>query len=151
MLKESKTEIIETCKKWVETFIIGLNLCPFAKAFYIKNQVRFSVIDNPNNSTKYFEDFGVELDLLEADINKKIETTLLIIPAFGDMKHFLMYEKLCNEMLEINDLTDKYLLVPFHPYLRIVEYKNHWRGDLYNIYPNTHLLWRLPLICNDGP
>ena len=36
--------IAET-RKWLEQIVIGLNLCPFAKAVYVKDQVRFVLSD----------------------------------------------------------------------------------------------------------
>lgn len=116
MLKESKIEIVKTCQKWVETFIINLNLCPFAKKYYVTNKVRFSVIDEKNGGA-FLEKFGEEIEILEAK-TEEIETTLLIIPAFGKMEHFLAYLKYCEETLKINHLETKFMLVPFHPFMR---------------------------------
>ncbi len=36
-------EVIAATRNWVEKAVIGLNLCPFAKAVYVKNQVRIVV------------------------------------------------------------------------------------------------------------
>ena len=36
-------QIIAATQKWLEKAVIGLNLCPFAKAVHVKKQVRYVV------------------------------------------------------------------------------------------------------------
>ena len=36
-------EAIAATRKWLERAVIGLNLCPFAKAVHVKNLVRYAV------------------------------------------------------------------------------------------------------------
>ena len=36
---------IAATRLWLERIVIGLNLCPFAKAVYVKEQVRFVLSD----------------------------------------------------------------------------------------------------------
>ena len=36
---------IAATRRWLERAVIGLNLCPFAKAVYVKQQVRFVLSD----------------------------------------------------------------------------------------------------------
>jgi hypothetical protein len=141
MLKESKEDIIKTCQKWVETFIIGLNLCPFAKAFYVKNQVRFSIIDE-KKSDGFLLAFGKEIEILEAENTQEIETTLLIIPAFGNVQHFMMYFNLCQEILNINNVADEFMLIPFHPFMRHEGQKEDAPQQFTSIapYPIIHIL-----------
>jgi hypothetical protein len=38
--------ILQQTRHWLEKAVIGLNLCPFAKAVYVKNQVRLVVIQD---------------------------------------------------------------------------------------------------------
>src|SRR3954454_17690915 len=35
--------VIATTQAWLERAVIGLNLCPFAKAVHVKNQIRYAV------------------------------------------------------------------------------------------------------------
>ena len=41
----SPADPIADTRRWVEKAVIGLNLCPFAKAVYVKDQVRFVLSD----------------------------------------------------------------------------------------------------------
>ena len=35
-------------RRWLERAVIGLNLCPFAKSAYVRNQVRIVISDADN-------------------------------------------------------------------------------------------------------
>ena len=41
-MTETET-IIQDTRNWLERAVIGLNLCPFAKAVYVKEQVHYAV------------------------------------------------------------------------------------------------------------
>ena len=36
-------QVLVQTRHWLEKAVIGLNLCPFAKAVYVKNQIRLVV------------------------------------------------------------------------------------------------------------
>ena len=36
-------DVIASTQRWLERAVIGLNLCPFAKAVYVKRKIRFTV------------------------------------------------------------------------------------------------------------
>ena len=36
----NKEDVLAEMRAWLEKAVIGLNLCPFAKSVYVKNQVR---------------------------------------------------------------------------------------------------------------
>ena len=52
--------IIEHTRQWLEKAVIGLNLCPFAKAPYIKNRVRI-VVSHAKHTDGFLEDLDREL------------------------------------------------------------------------------------------
>ena len=45
MTELSTSDPIAATRLWLERAVIGLNLCPFAKAVYVKQQVRFVLSD----------------------------------------------------------------------------------------------------------
>ena len=55
--------IIAATGAWLERIVIGLNLCPFAKAVYVKNQIRF-VVSRARNSDALLEELERELNFL---------------------------------------------------------------------------------------
>ncbi|TAE01169.1 MAG: DUF1415 family protein [Bacteroidetes bacterium] len=150
MLSEEKiAETIATTKKWVETIIIGLNLCPFAKSPFQHNKIRFSVID-AKNINGFLELFVKELELMEQD--ETIETTLLILPALGNItEHFLPYFQLCEKTIVFNQAQKKFQLVSFHPFARFTGIPANSARNLIAMapYPIVHIL-RTPSVENLG-
>jgi len=113
--EEQKKDAIATIQQWVETIIIGLNLCPFAKTPFQKGAVRFAVADC-DNVQAFLNCFAEEIDFLED--HPLIETTLLIIPAFGKVEQFITFMQFCEQTIVLNDWIEKYQIVSFHPYMR---------------------------------
>ena len=95
--------------------VIGLNLCPFAKAIHVKQQLRYSV-SFANNGEALLEEFKRELKKLVATRPDHIESTLLIHPNvlddFQDYLHFLL---LCDATLEELELDGIVQVASFHP------------------------------------
>ena len=139
LTEEQKKDAINTTQKWVETFIIGLNLCPFAKSPFQKEGIRFTVADC-ENSQMYVETFINELEFLNK--NKKTETTLLIIPGFGKPEHLQAYLEFCEQIIIINNWGSKYQIVSFHPYARFLGIAPDSPKNLTGIapYPVLHIL-----------
>ena len=65
--------------RWLERAVIGLNLCPFAKAVHAKGQVHFAV-STADSAAKVLEDLARELDALVARDAQERDTTLLVVP-----------------------------------------------------------------------
>ena len=70
--------IINTVQHWVETFVVGLNVCPFAKREVVKNRVRYCV-SQADKRELLTADLERELNRLKE--NDAIETSLLIHPS----------------------------------------------------------------------
>lgn len=106
-------EIILAVRQWVETFVVGMNLCPFAKRELVKNRVRF-VTTAATTAEQLLQVLQTELELLNAD--PSVETTLLIHPAvlqdFYDFNDFL---SLADSLLVDMELEGIYQVASFHP------------------------------------
>ncbi|MGA8863918.1 MAG: DUF1415 domain-containing protein [Gallionella sp.] len=85
--------IIAATQRWLEKAVIGLNLCPFAKAVHVKRQIRY-VVSSAKTPEELLEDLLDELRMLQEADPDKIDTTLLIHP------HVL------NDFLDFNDFLD---------------------------------------------
>jgi len=90
-LPSSRLEIAET-RAWVERVVIGLNLCPFAKAPQVKGLVRY-VLSEAREPEALLAGLIEELKLLAGTPADRIETTLLVHPQvladFADYNDFL--------------------------------------------------------------
>ena len=102
-------------RHWLETAVIGLNLCPFAKAVHVKNQVRL-VVSQARHADDLLEELDRELDLLVATPAGEIDTTLLIHPTlFDDFLDFNDFLEIAEGVLDEHGLAGVVQLASFHP------------------------------------
>jgi uncharacterized protein len=95
---QSVHHLIDTTQRWVEKAVIGLNLCPFAKAVQVKKQIRYAV-STAQTVEELHHDLVTELNTLHQAAPEEIDTTLLIHPWV--LTDFLDY----NDFLDIADAT----------------------------------------------
>jgi hypothetical protein len=138
---ESQKVIAET-RAWVDRAVIGLNLCPFAKAVQVKNQARY-VFTDVTDTEALLATLCEELHLLADAVPEQAETTLLIHPQV--LTDFLDY----NDFLEIADAAVEELgyggvlqVASFHPQY---QFAGTSLDDVTNAtnrspYPTLHLL-----------
>ena len=108
-------EVLEKTRHWLEAAVIGLNLCPFAKAVYVKNQVRF-VVSKARHADDLLEELDRELALLVATPASEIDTTLLIHPTlFGDFLDFNDFLEVAEGVIDEHELDGVIQLASFHP------------------------------------
>src|SRR6476660_5722558 len=70
---------LQDTRRWLERAVVGLNLCPFAKAVLVKGQVHFAATER-DDPAGILEAFAQELDALLACDADERDTTLLVIP-----------------------------------------------------------------------
>ncbi|TAG35864.1 MAG: DUF1415 domain-containing protein [Polaromonas sp.] len=108
-------QVLTQTKHWLETAVIGLNLCPFAKAVYVKNQVRL-VVSHARHADDLLEELDRELDLLVATPAQDIDTTLLIHPTlFEDFLDFNDFLEVAEGVVDEHGLDGVVQLASFHP------------------------------------
>ena len=107
--------VLAATRHWLEKAVIGLNLCPFAKAVYVKNQVRL-VVSQARHADDLLEELDRELDLLVATPAEQIDTTLLIHPTlFDDFLDFNDFLEVAEGVLDEHGLDGVIQLASFHP------------------------------------
>ena len=107
--------VLEATRHWLEAAVIGLNLCPFAKAVYVKNQVRL-VVSKARHADDLLEELDRELDLLVATPGEEIDTTLLIHPTlFEDFLDFNDFLEVAEGVVDEHGLEGVVQLANFHP------------------------------------
>ena len=111
----TEEQVLAKTRHWLETAVIGLNLCPFAKAVYVKNQVRL-VISKARHADDLLEELDRELDLLVATPATEIDTTLLIHPTlFEDFLDFNDFLEVAEGVVDEHELEGVVQLASFHP------------------------------------
>jgi hypothetical protein len=107
-------EIIAAVQRWVKSFVVDMNLCPFAKRELIKNRIRFALTAAKTEEALLLA-LQAELELLNSDT--AIETTLLIhvnvLRDFRDYNQFLNY---ADKLLQQMKLEGIYQIASFHPH-----------------------------------
>lgn len=102
-------------RRWLERAVIGLNLCPFAKAVYVKRQVRI-VVSDATTPRDLLEQLGEELALLRDTPADEVDTTLLVHPLV--LADFLAYNAFLDDadaLVEAMDLEGELQVASFHP------------------------------------
>lgn len=107
--------VLQATRAWVERAVIGLNLCPFAKAVHSKGLVRY-VCSRARDSAALRDALRDELALLAATPAEQIDTTLLVHPwvlaDFGDYNDFL---DVADALLRELGLDGVLQVASFHP------------------------------------
>jgi len=107
--------IAASTQRWVERVVIGLNLCPFAKAVQVKRRIRYAVTA-AESADQLLSELEHELEVLVATEVAAIETTLLIHPlVMGEFidYHFFMGEAVAT--LKRLDIVGTLQIAGFHP------------------------------------
>lgn len=129
-------------RHWLETAVIGLNLCPFAKAVHTKDRIRW-VLSPATDTEGLLQDLVRELQHLAQADPEAVDTTLLVHP--GVLTDFLDY----NDFLDIADAALEELgldgvlqIASFHP---DYQFAGTEPDDVENCtnrspYPSLHLL-----------
>ena len=134
---------IETdVRRWLERAVIGLNLCPFAKAVYVKDQVRI-VISDASTERALLEELGEELALLRDTPAEQVDTTLLVHPqVLGDFLDYNDFLGDADALVEAMDLDGVLQVASFHP---DYQFADSGPDDIENYsnrspFPTLHLL-----------
>ena len=102
-------------RRWLERAVIGLNLCPFAKAVVAKEQVRF-VLSDATTPEALLAELGEELLRLRDTPAEQIDTTLLIHPqVLGDFLDYNDFLDDADALVEALALDGVLQVASFHP------------------------------------
>ena len=113
---EQSDAIAASTQRWVEHVVIGLNLCPFAKAVQVKRRIRYAVTASAS-ADQLLSELEHELEALVAADVAAVETTLLIHPLV--MAEFIDYHFFMNEAvatLKRLDIVGMVQIAGFHPH-----------------------------------
>jgi hypothetical protein len=135
-------QVLADTRHWIEKAVIGLNLCPFARAVYVKNQVRI-VVSRARHLDAFLDQLDAELDLLNATPPEQIDTTLLVHPTlFPDFLQFNDFLGLVDDVVTEHGLDGVIQVASFHPRF---QFEGTEPDDISNAtnrapYPVLHLL-----------
>ena len=139
---ESHEVVIAATRNWLERAVIGLNLCPFAKAVHVKQQIRY-VVSTAQTPDALLDELEHELKLLNEADPQRIDTTLLIVPQqFPEFLDFFFFLNEADALLRRMALEGEIQIASFHPEF---EFAGNDADDIANYtnrspYPTLHLL-----------
>ena len=142
MTTPDSATVTDHTRQWLEKAVIGLNLCPFAKAPHVKNLVRISV-SQARHLDGFLEDLDRELQLLGDTPADELETTLLVHPTlFPDFDTFNQMLDIADAAVVDNGLEGIVQIAPFHPDF---QFEGTDSDDISNYtnrspYPTLHLI-----------
>jgi hypothetical protein len=106
---------IDATRRWVERAVIGLNLCPFAKAVHAKGQVRY-VLSDASTPDALLEQLGEELLYLRDTPAELVDTTLVVHPrVLGDFLDYNDFLEQADALVAELDLEGVLQVASFHP------------------------------------
>ena len=142
MTTPDSATVTDHTRQWLEKAVIGLNLCPFAKAPHVKNLVRISV-SQARHLDGFLEDLDRELQLLGDTPADELETTLLVHPTlFPDFDTFNQMLDIADAAVVDNGLEGIVQIAPFHPNFQFEGTDSDDIGNYTNRspYPTLHLI-----------
>lgn len=134
--------VIAATRHWLTRAVIGLNLCPFAKAVQVKNQIRYAV-SGARDLEGVLTDLEAELRALAQADPERIDTTLVIFPhALADFVEFNDCRLFAERLLAQLRLEGVLQIASFHPHYR---FEGSEPDDIENFtnrapYPILHVL-----------
>ena len=138
----NEDRVIAAMQHWLEAAVIGLNLCPFAKAVHVHQQIRY-VVSGATETHTLQRDLTAELLALAAADPLMTDTTLLIHPHV--LNDFMDYNDFLHEVEDIVAtlrLDGVLQIASFHPHYQFAESR---AGEIENYtnrapFPTLHLL-----------
>jgi hypothetical protein len=140
--KPTDDTVIATTRTWLERAVIGLNLCPFAKAVHVKEQIRY-VVSAATTPEELLAELVRELEVLAEASPDKIDTTLLMHPqVLGDFLDYNDFLDLADSALEELQLDGILQIASFHPDYQFdgTEFDDVGNFSNRSPYPTLHLI-----------
>ena len=135
-------EVVASTQVWLERAVIGLNLCPFAKAVHVKKQIRYAVTA-AQTADELLAELEHELQLLAGTDPKLLDTTLLIHPqAMVDFIDFHFFLAEADALIRKLGFDGVFQIASLHPQY---EFAGSEPDEIENFtnrspYPTLHLL-----------
>jgi len=116
-----EADVIAATRHWLTRAVIGLNLCPFAKAVHIKGQIHYFV-SAATEAPALLDDLERELSALAQCDAQQTDTTLVIVPhmlaSFDDYNDFIYFSERLLKSLRLSGVLQ---IASFHPHYQFAD------------------------------
>ncbi len=136
------SEVLHAMQHWLERAVIGLNLCPFAKAVHVKGQIHW-VLSPALDAQALLDELQRELSHLASCSASEIDTTVLVHPhVLGDFLDYNAFLGRADKLLRRMSLEGEIQIASFHPHYQFAGTEPEDIGNYTNRspYPCLHLL-----------
>lgn len=106
------TSPLQAMQTWVETWVIGQNLCPFARPSVEKGGLLLRLAHGAETEARLLELIQLVRDMEQ---QPEKESALLVLPQLVDFDDFLDELALAEALLETEGLHQQWQLASFHP------------------------------------
>ena len=134
-------EDVKLTKLWIERFVIGLRLCPFAHFSFYEDTIYYDV---SNNKTKVdcLDDLRAMSIKMKAAQQSEISNSFLIFDGSLTFDFLLSLKQSFDTYLEKEELDELFQTVVFHPEFQFGDEHFHAAGNFTNRspYPMIHIL-----------
>ncbi len=114
-ISEADCRVLEVTRLWLERAVIGLNLCPFARAEYVNKRIAYR-ISRATQTGELLEDLSRSIEFLRSTNQAECETLLLIHPDtltdFADYNQFL---EEADDLVRQLGMEGIFQIASFHP------------------------------------
>jgi hypothetical protein len=141
-LKAEMDGFIAKTQLWVRQFVVGLNMCPFAKSVMSKGQIRY-VVNMSDEAHEIVDLVDQEMMNLFEALDPSVETVLLILPKVSqDFMEFQLLTQACRRRIKALGLKGEIQIADFHPQYEFAHAEPSDIGNATNRspYPMFHLL-----------
>jgi len=111
--KVDPEKVIKQTEKWVNSFIIKYDICPFAEHVVVNQAIAYYVIEHSDT-----EECLIQLiqHLIKLEADDVIETALLIFTsAVDNFDNYLEFLAIANQLIEDQGFAEDFQLASFHP------------------------------------
>lgn len=115
VLKPGRAEVERKTLAWVKDFVVGLNLCPFARPLLASEALRVTVCE-ANDDEGVAAALLNEIQLIQKASESEVATTLVVFPnALQGFDGYLAFLHGAQQLLEEMGLLGVLQLASFHP------------------------------------
>lgn len=108
-------DFIKKTKSWIQTFVIGLNICPFAGLPFREDKIRYH-LEESERVEDLIKTLMKELEFLHKNKNTNIETSIVIHPnVLTDFLNYNDFLSIADAVLREMDLEGEIQIASFHP------------------------------------
>lgn len=141
-IEKNDEKVLSATRAWLEHAVIGLNLCPFAKAVHVQGRIHYVVSRAPDSGALLTILEKELVELVEQDVGLR-ETTLIVVPdLWPEFPGMLAFLDEADDLVRSLDLEGVLQIASFHPEYQFAGTKFDDIGNCTNRspYPILHVL-----------